>query len=278
MPPKSSLVAPVAYQGGKSRIAKQIVDIIWDGEDKHYYDLCCGSGAIGIELWNRGARRITMVDASPWGHFWRKIGSGSFDIGEFQRFLETIPARELMQAHFQKLAKQDALIDTVYTFLVLQAAAFGSKPVWIDDSMRKWITPGFRSYWQPTATSSRRSPVNPMMPMPDTLLKRVHSLLVEMVGIRGLESDIRKVPVEPSAVVYVDPPYVGTVGYGFDLDVVSFANSLPNKTYVSESKALGPTAIKISGSDERTKGGVSGKKGKTPNEEWLTIFNERPGP
>ena len=272
MPPKSEpLVAPVAYLGGKSRIAKQIVDIIWDGEDKHYYDICCGSGAISIELFNRGARKITMVDAGPWGRFWQMIGRGLFDIDGFQKFLEKLPSRELMQSHFQKLAKQDARIDTLYTFLVLQAAAFGSKPVWIADDWKTWVTPGFRSYWQPTTTSSRRSPVNPMMPMPETLLTRVRALL-EMRGIKGFEEDAKASWIEPSAVVYIDPPYGGTTGYGHELDVEKFAKSLPNRVYVSEGRALSGEAHLIAGSAARAKGGITGKKKKTSNEEWLSVF------
>lgn len=79
MSTNSKLRVLCAYQGGKQRIAKQIVDILISqasGKDAHYYDLCCGSGAISIELVNRGiaASKITMLDKSSWGVFWQAIG------------------------------------------------------------------------------------------------------------------------------------------------------------------------------------------------------------
>ena len=44
-----SLTIPCAYQGGKQRLAKQIVDVIFEQNDINettkFYDLCCGSGA-----------------------------------------------------------------------------------------------------------------------------------------------------------------------------------------------------------------------------------------
>jgi site-specific DNA-adenine methylase len=48
------IIAPVSYQGGKQRISKKIIDIINPSFDNSFYDLCCGSGSISIELINRG--------------------------------------------------------------------------------------------------------------------------------------------------------------------------------------------------------------------------------
>jgi len=70
---EQKLEIPCSYQGGKQRLAKQIVDIIFNenniDNDTKFYDLCCGSGAISIELMNRGIKpdKINMVDLSPWG-------------------------------------------------------------------------------------------------------------------------------------------------------------------------------------------------------------------
>lgn len=47
------LTISYAYQGGKQRIAKQIVNIIkqYINDDKtQFYDLCCGSGAVSVEV------------------------------------------------------------------------------------------------------------------------------------------------------------------------------------------------------------------------------------
>ena len=52
------LEIPCSYQGGKQRLAKQIVDIFYEENDiddhTQFYDMCCGSGAISVELLNRG--------------------------------------------------------------------------------------------------------------------------------------------------------------------------------------------------------------------------------
>ena len=48
---------PCSYQGGKQRVAAQIVDVLLEASSDSSsvcYDLCCGAGAISIELVNRG--------------------------------------------------------------------------------------------------------------------------------------------------------------------------------------------------------------------------------
>jgi site-specific DNA-adenine methylase len=63
----SELTIPCAYQGGKQRIAKPIVSIIKQyikDDNTQFYDLCCGSGAVSIELVNQGFNpaNIHMVE------------------------------------------------------------------------------------------------------------------------------------------------------------------------------------------------------------------------
>ena len=50
------LRVPCCYQGGKQRIASLVVERILSEADSeaNFYDLCCGSGAISIELLNQG--------------------------------------------------------------------------------------------------------------------------------------------------------------------------------------------------------------------------------
>ena len=53
------------YQGGKQRFASPIVDHLLTATtepDSLFYDLCCGSGAISIELVNRGMNK----ESSPY--------------------------------------------------------------------------------------------------------------------------------------------------------------------------------------------------------------------
>lgn len=271
----SRLVPPCAYQGGKQRLSDAIAQIILkeldtDGDSK-FYDLCCGSGAISMALINNGINpnRITMVDMSPWGSFYKAIGEGSFDISKFERMCEDIPKDPAdIKDYMKSLSKKDPTIDTEYIFLLLQASSFGSKAIW--HSGGKWRNCTFRSYWQPTATSSRRSPVNPMMPMPSELLKRVSYIANNMRGVTGIQGDAAAVEIEKGSVVYCDPPYKGTTGYGYSLDIDKvISNSKGSVLFVSEGYKMSEEAFLLSSG--RDKGGVSGKRSSS-NAEWLNVF------
>lgn len=269
------LEIPCAYQGGKSRIAKQVVDIIFDNneinEQTKFYDLCCGSGSISIELVNRGIKpcNITMLDASPWGLFWNKIGTMEFSISKFVDIIGEMPTDvSKIQEYIKYLSKRPSSIDTEYIFLLLQAASFGSKSIWVEDD--KWKNTSFRSYWLPTETSSRRSPVNPMMPMPQTLLKRVRNLSFNMAGINGVYGSITDFNnFEDNSIIYIDPPYINTTGYGFNFDIYEYVKKTNKQIYISEGFKMFENAYQITGS--RSKGGISGER-KSKNEEWLNVY------
>lgn len=286
----SELTIPCSYQGGKQRLAKQIVDIIFEqkdiNEDTKFYDLCCGSGAISIELVKRGISpsNITMVDKSPWGLFWRKVGDGTFSTEVFKLYIDDIP-KELteIQPYIKELSKQPAndgmFENAVYKFLLLQASSFGSKAIWMNEN-NKWATCSFRSYWLPTESSSRRSPVNPMMPMPNTLYKRVEEICANMDGVCGVNGNVTDIVSPPdNSIVYIDPPYKNTSGYGFDFDVNGYIEQLKSgiklhnkkvNIFVSEGYKMSDDSILLSSG--RSKGGVSGDRSKKANEEWLNIF------
>ena len=61
------LQPPVAYQGGKGRIADEIMDAIEVPDGAVFCDLCCGSGAISLAFMEKGFSpdRIVMVDKAP---------------------------------------------------------------------------------------------------------------------------------------------------------------------------------------------------------------------
>jgi site-specific DNA-adenine methylase len=260
---------PVAYQGGKSRISKQITDII--GTDhKNFYDLCCGSGSISIELINRGYNpsKIHMLDAGPWGIVWQSIADKTFSLDIFKSELGKIPKSiSEIQSYIKNLSQQPADILTPYVYLILQAGSFGSKAIWINDN--KWKNTSFRSYWLPTETSNRRSPVNPMMPMKDTLYERMSAIVEHMSGIKAYHQDITTF-IPTNGVVYIDPPYSGTTGYGHSFDVVKYAAGLKCKCYVSEAIPLSDNYVAINCA--RSKGGISGIRGKA-NQEVLSWWN-----
>lgn len=272
---KTAMLPPVTYQGGKGRLAAQIVKAVGLPIAGRFYDLCCGSGAVAVEAVSAGQdpKLVTMVDLSPWGLFWKAIGEGSFDLGTFERLCMTLPAdprgiKGFLETLYQKPATGDLV---VYEFILLQAGALGGKAIWIKDG--RWRNGTFRDYWLPTATSSRRSHVNPMMPMPATIMERVAVLAERMRGVEGIYADLNSfVPRERDGRAYIDPPYAGTTAYGHEIDVVAVARALGMPTWVSEGRALTDDAVCLSLG--RAKGGITGDRKKAPNEEWLSAFRK----
>lgn len=276
----SKLRVPCAYQGGKQRIASQIVDILLEAASEpnsQFYDLCCGSGAISIELVNRGIdpSRIFMLDISSWGAFWSSIGSGTFNMDSFDQFLSMLPNdKRDFKAYMSALSELPVGDHEVELYPVLQACSFGGKQIWRKGN--HWVNACFRDYWEPTATSIRRSPANPMQPSPTELRRRVDALVHRMIGVTCLNTDIMTIlnaPVPSNAVVYVDPPYNNTTGYAFSFDISSFIkcfreiNQAP--LFVSEGVSLNENALILEFGG--AKGGISGVR-KRKHQEWLSRF------
>jgi 16S rRNA G966 N2-methylase RsmD len=278
------LETPLTYQGGKQRVAKQIVDIIASRNDvdgKDFYDLCCGSGAITIECVNRDLpfSKYYMLDLSVWGDFWKSIGDGSFLISIFKLYIDDVPKdKHEIEGYIKRMASESPYdgvdISHIYKFLLIQANAFGGTSVWIDGGRWKKAG-GYRSYWMPTSTSNRRSPVNPMMPMPDTLYARVSDIWGELYdNIVGINDNVENYTSFPDeAIIYIDPPYKETTGYGNGFDVVSWATKVKSNCnatiYISKQRPLGEISFLIS--EKRKKGNISGNSNGGV-EEWLTEF------
>ena len=271
---------PCAYQGGKQRVAAQIADLLIDaapGPNSQFFDLCCGSGAVSVELVNRGIdpTRIFMLDISSWGTFWSAIGSEMFNMEVFDQFLSELPTnkREL-KIHMSSLAAIPLGEHEAELYPILQACSFGGKQIWRKGT--NWANACFRDYWEPTATSVRRSPANPMQPSPIELRRRVAALATGMKGVTCFKTDIMKTLSEPlpsDAVAYVDPPYQSTTGYAFGFDLRSFiahfqaVNRVP--LFVSEGTPLSENSVMLTFGG--AKGGISGvRKGK--HQEWITRF------
>lgn len=277
MKTKTEITTPCSYQGAKQRIATKVVDVWWsDDLPERFYDLCCGGGSISIEMVKRGfpAADIRMADEGPWGRFWKEVGDGTFDLDLFSSVIAEMPKdRGKIQGWVKSLSEQHSSVNFSQNFLILQAASFGGKAIWEADG--EWRNCSFRSFWQPTATSSRRTPVNPMMPMPETLLARVETVCSNMVGVRSVRRDVAGLVenVIPGSTVYVDPPYSETTKYGHTVDAIGLAGRIADrgcKVFVSEGRPLGAQSTLIS--EGRTKGGISGSKRRVHNQEWVTEF------
>ena len=274
------LRVPCSYQGGKQRVAAQIVDKLLEassGPDTRFYDLCCGSGAVSIELVNRGVHqsRIVMLDISSWGTFWSAVGTGAFNMEVFEQYLADLPEdKRDFKRYMSLLSSAPIGKHEAELYPVLQACSFGGKQIWRDGY--RWANACFRDYWEPTATSVRRSPANPMQPSPTELHRRIERLVQGMKGVVCLKKDIRDAAVhivQGDSVVYIDPPYEGTTGYAYEFDVASLVHDLRLRgdipIFVSEGAPLNNDAelLKVSGA----KGGISGAR-KGRHEEWLSVF------
>jgi hypothetical protein len=162
----------------------------------------------------------------------------------------------------------------VELYPLLQACSFGGKQIWRKGE--RWANACFRDYWEPTETSVRRSPANPMQPSKTELRRRVDVLVNGMRGVNCLNMDIMTAlnsSISNNAVVYVDPPYQNTTTYAFSFDVASFidrfceVNQVP--LFVSEGVALNDNALMLNFGGAN--GGISGIR-KVKHQEWLSRF------
>lgn len=266
----SDLKPMFAYQGGKTKIASKIYETITDnhGDGITLVDVCCGGGSVSIEFVNKGLHpeNIYMFDSGAIGAFWQQVSEGTFDTEYFKYLIDKIPKDlDLVKGFMEDVStvEYNYVGEVISEYLILQAAAFGGKQIY--DLGNKFSNTSFRNYWKPTETSSRRSPVNPMMPMPKTLLERVKLIVDVMQPIKAAhifaeQIDFSKIKSDKDLVVYIDPPYKGTTGYkdGIDLEVViSNAKSAGATVYVSEYYNLSDNFVILS---ETTKGGISGDR------------------
>ena len=276
----SKMRVPCAYQGGKQRVASQIVDLLLEaapGPNSRFYDLCCGSGAVSIELVNRGIdpSRIWMLDISSWGAFWSAIGSGTFNLDVFDRFLSELPNdKRDFKAHMLSLSALPVGDHEVELYPLLQACSFGGKQIWRNGE--RWVNACFRDYWEPTTTSIRRSPANPMQPSSTELRRRISALMTGMKGVTCLNMDIMTLlndPLPSNAVVYIDPPYQSTTKYAFSFDLTSFINHFREVNqaplFISEGIPLNDNALMLNFGGAN--GGISGIR-KVKHQEWLSRF------
>jgi len=188
----------------------------------------------------------------------------------FMSYIEAIPKNpRLIHDFMRELSMQPASRDTTEVFIILQAATFGGKALWIAND--KWCNNTFRSYWEPTATSSRRSHVNPMMPMSETLARRVQTVMQRMHGVEAHWDDAATIEIEPGSLAYIDPPYLGTTAYGHTLDAPALFGrvGLSSICYLSEGRKVGDEGILLHVG--RAKGGISGDRKVTINQEWLSV-------
>lgn len=291
------LEAPCSYQGGKQRLAGQIVNNIekyvkLSNENICFVDMCCGSGSVSIELINNffNPANVYMVDKGCFGEFYSLISKNLFDLKLFKNEISKLPDKKDIQEYLKNLSNKPADSELwIYHYLLLQSGAFGSKQIWLNEQ-NQWKNNSFRSYWEPTETSNRKSIVNPMMPLSDTLYKRVEKIVNELSNqIHAYHCDILDDKIinmlqklseskgKENLVVYIDPPYIGTTGYQYNINIYECIERLkPFSQYIFISEG-----VKLEGATDyilldsgRKKGNISGKVNKKPVEEWLNVYKK----
>lgn len=209
------------------------------------------------------------------------VSRNAFVLEDFEREVSKLPSADKLQEYLKQLSSEP--VDNknkVYHYLLLQSGSFGSKQIWEENGV--WKNCSFRSLWKPTETSNRRSHVNPMMPMPETLLSRVKDIVDVCGGKIFAACDFAERAQfwiddlkDNNAVVYIDPPYKNTTKYGFEFDSYEFIlqcwKNIP--IYVSEGCKMDCSKNSWLLSSGRKKGNVSGYSKKAPVEEWLNLFD-----
>lgn len=279
----TKLCSPCAYQGAKTRIAPDIINYIRERhvitKDTIFIDCCCGSGSISLEFINQGfnPHNIYMIDNGCWGDFWDSIDNNSFDINIFESIINDMPEISQIQLYLKDISlkpvKKESL---VYYYLILQSGAFGSKQIALHGD--KWSNASFRSYWKPTETSNRRTPVNPMMPMPETLYGRVKAIVehlsgkVNVIKCRCEDYFAGELP-DKDIIIYCDPPYFGRTPYKDQIDLTNILNHRTKADiYISEGYKMADCKEASLISNGRKKGNISGNAAIQPVEEWINRF------
>ncbi len=259
---------PCTYQGSKTKFAARIARVLLVTAPDRFYDLCSGSGAVTIALVRCGvaASRITQVELGPWGSFYLACSEGTLDLDQLDRtlFCEWPRTNDVEQL----IPYLASLSESPESFLVLQHMSLRGTPVsWRDGRVvskvagKYSVRPNFGS-----------------LEMRKRVFARARWCSRRLMGMRVVVGDVQDIeswrrPGEDS-VLYLDPPYLGTAGYGrAKLDHRRLTPLLPRPLVVSEARRLPGARHLWLGRRKRAGGGkkegrVSGPGGP----EWLNLF------
>ena len=258
--------SPAAYQGNKSFIAKEIVEIVGLPSKQPFFELCCGCGAVSCAAVEAGQppELVTMVDSSPWGAFLACNRRWLVRASIFECLLNNVPAdpskvqgisRNLLRNHPTNMSPKHSCC---------QAGTYSGRPVTIADG--QWQVPGYRGYWIPKVGSRSRGAKHPLSPQPKSMLERVRIISARMRGVRGLCADVRQVRSSiGDAKVYIDPPYAGKSKYWYNVAL----SDVVGTCWASEARPLSNIAMRLSMG--RPDGGNSATRKGPPAEEWLSL-------
>jgi len=239
---------PAPYMGGKARFARAIL---------HHMEV------------TSKPRKVLLVDAGPWGDVWHTLSrSTRSQLDVVERLKDLIAVEDIGDAA-KALAREsvpECRVEHAARFLLLQQLSWRSKAVWEHDG--SWVWAGLsETHAYGLAGTPRFGGVAPQAPgMP----QRVAALQLDAVA--GYRCDVRDLVVPDD--IYMDPPYLGTEGYGSELpraDVLAHVSRLVDagaRVTVSEAEALGAPCVRSA---------IVGQKGKssglntTHRTEWVSM-------
>lgn len=238
----------VPYQGSKWRLRKELAGLLPSRERPTH---------------------IVLNDPGPWGPVWEAL---IWQRGSVLQHLEVMASRDPRRVYeYLQGARTPPRGSARYAaeFLFLQRLAFSGKAV--QDSDSRWSAPGFNetsAYGKPG--TDKFGKVNPMVPsLIATLRQTPAEDLKAALSVRAQDLE-----PGPGWVVYIDPPYKGTTGYGDRFDRAEVFRAAEawaragSYVLVSEAEPLSERAVQIRGPKEH------GSPFKTGKPEWVTFFGD----
>lgn len=235
----------LTYMGGKAKWARRVLD------------------ALGVA---ERPSRVLLVDPGPWGDTWAVLSMHREEVAErLQQMVGSDPHEAWGRLREEVPA---CPVERAAAHLALQVWNWRNKP--IGRAGDSWT--GVAGFSRTTAYGLPPTPhfgaVKPQLPR---LLAKLRAMDLSAIEARQC-SAVELEPI-PGAVVYIDPPYQGTTGYGHDLtraevlETVYRWASAGCTVAVSEAEPLlGGHAVALGA---RASGALGPRK-KRP--EWLTVY------
>ena len=209
--------------------------------------------------------------------FWQKMADGSFSVEKVHKLLSERQDPKLVKDWVEKIICRMPV--SAETFLIIQAAAYGSTPVWWDDTKWRRGNPSAnrsyhaRSYWQPGPTSKEKKPRDTIF-CPDKIVSRLAEIKKRCAGVGVFYGNLEDADLNKTkATYYLDPPYHGTTGYAFELDVEKFIANGSRPLFVSEGRRMAGASLVLEFKSSRGGNITAGSKNKAKRrQEFLNCF------
>lgn len=186
---------PIAYQGGKRAYADAIL-------------LAMGLRPGG------GQRdgRVVLVEAGPWGEAWAHWAAGGIPdtVARLRAWASEDP--RALWTRLKDAPVPAGRAERVAVWAMIQRGSFGGFPAFVIDGRWRWS--------QRAGRATPHTSVGPRMEIDAVDVAEIARRVGALPSLSRAEvrhGDARAVEPVPGAIVVIDPPYVGTTGYGCSL-------------------------------------------------------------